>query len=173
MKILIFIFLFFGFSQQYSNTITNQENTQTKVTFKVKNMGIFVDGTFTKVKLESNFNENDLNSSFFKVIIQINSLDTDNSKRDKDLKKSKYFDADKFPTMKFISTKIEKQSNNTYQLEGNLTIKDVIKKIVFPVEITANSSLKANFEINRLDYKVGGKSWVMSDTVIIEVHFKI
>jgi len=175
MKTLFFTLFFLGlFTLNPENII--QEDSDTKVTFKVKNMGIFVDGKFTDIAIESNFNKDDLNNSFIHAIIQVASLDTDNKKRDKDLMKSKYFDVNKFKEIKFISTKIEKSEGNKYKLTGNLTIKNITKLVSIPFEIIVGDSdqvISANFELNRKDYKVGGNSWVMSDEVFIEVKYLI
>lgn len=172
MKIFLLTLMLLVFSQENTMPIT-QIDTDAKVAFKVKNMGISVGGKFTDFKFDSNFNKNTLNNSFINANIQVNSIDTDNSKRDKDLKKSKYFGADQFPAIKFTSTKIEKQTENTYLIEGNLTIKNVSKKIMIPLEIDSKNLLKANFELNRLDYKVGTKSWILSDVVSIEVVYQL
>ncbi len=176
MKTLISI-LFFLNLFTYSPEHINQSESETKVTFKVKNMGIFVNGKFTEVAIESEFNLEDLTNSYIHAKINVRSLDTDNKKRDKDLLKSKYFDVDKFPEITFTSTKIEKiKEGDKYVLSGKLKIKNTEKLVDIPFEIVKNGEyqiIKADFNLNRRDYKVGGKSWVMSDEVIINVNYKI
>ncbi len=161
----------------YSPENIDQSESETKVTFKVKNMGIFVDGKFTEVAIESKFNLDNLTNSYIHASIKVNSLDTDNNKRDKDLLKSKYFDVDKFPEITFTSTKIEKSiEGNKFVLTGKLKIKNTEKVVDIPFEIVKNGenqTIQADFNLNRRDYKVGGKSWVMSDEVIINVNYKI
>ena len=168
MKTFLLTLLLLMFSQQNPIHIA-QVDTKAKVAFTIKNMGISVKGVFTDFKFESEFNKNELNNSFINASIRANSIDTDNSKRDKDLKKAKYFGVDQFPLIKFTSTKIDKQTENTYLLEGNITVKNISKKIIIPLEIDDNNFLKANFELNRLDYKVGSKNWIMSEIVFVEV----
>ena len=168
MKIFLLTILLLELYQENTMQIT-QVDKRAKVAFKIKNMGVFVKGEFTDFKFDSHFNNESLNSSFINADIQVSSLDTGNSKRDKDLKKEKYFDLDQFPNIKFTSARIDKLTENSYRLEGNLTIKNVSKKIIIPLEIDTKNHLTANFELNRLDYKVGSKSWIMSDEVIIEV----
>ncbi|MDY7395770.1 YceI family protein [Aureibaculum sp. 2210JD6-5] len=144
------------------------------IEFKIKNMGFYVDGTFNKVNISTNFDADNLDNSYIKGVIQVSSIDTDNKKRDKHLRTADYFDVEKFSTIKLTSTKIEKKSGNKYQLTAKLTIKKTTKTIVIPLEVRETKSLilfKSNFSINRLDYGVGESSWVMSDTVKIEVNF--
>lgn len=171
MKAIIFFILFVGFVDVNPKEMA-QTTSKTDVTFKVKNMGVFIKGKFTDVTIESNFNKDDLNNSNIQINIEIASLDTDNNKRDKDLKKSKFFDVDKFPKMMFFSTKIENISGSKYEVTGNITIKNTTKLIVLNVDIQQiNNALviESNFEVNRQDYNVGGNSWVMSDKVLIYV----
>ena len=72
------------------------------------------------------------------------------------------------------SKKITKISETAYTLTGTLTLKETTKTVDIPLEVTENENemtLHADFELNRLQYKVGGKSWVMSNTVKIKVNY--
>ena len=137
-------------------------------------MGFNVDGSFNDVEITTNFNSNDLENSFIKGIIKVNSIDTDNKKRDKHLRTVDYFNVEKFGTIKLTSSKIEKKSANNYHLTAKLTIKKKTKTIVIPLMVTETKNLikvKSNFSINRLDYGVGESSWVLSDTVKLQIDF--
>jgi polyisoprenoid-binding protein YceI len=78
------------------------------------------------------------------------------------LKSDDFFNAAKFPQMKFESTSFTPQGNNKYKLDGNLTIRDVTKPVTFEVTYggTANmgNMVKAGFRakttINRFDYNL-------------------
>ncbi|MET2983906.1 YceI family protein [Aureibaculum conchae] len=157
-------------------TLSAQEITQTSasVDFKIKNMGFNVDGTFNDVTISTNFNSTDLENSYIKGVIKVNSIDTDNKKRDKHLRNKDYFEVEKYGTIKLTSTKIEKKSASKYQLTAKLTIKKTTKTITIPLEVKQTSdsiSIKSSFSINRLDFGVGESSWVLSDTVKIKVNF--
>lgn len=68
-----------------------------------------------------------------------------------------FFNVSKFPTSKFEITKATKKDGNNYEIEGNLTVKDVTKNITFPAAITMSNnelSADANFKINRKDFNV-------------------
>jgi len=64
---------------------------------------------------------------------EVNSVSTDNENRDKHLKSDDFFNAEKFPQMKFISTSFQPLGDNKYKLTGNLTIRDVTKPVTFDV----------------------------------------
>lgn len=157
-------------------TVSTQELTETSasVNFKIKNMGFNVDGKFTDVFIVSNFNSKNLSESFINGLVTVNSIDTDNRKRDKHLINKDYFESSSYEHLKIKSIKISKTQSGSYNLTANLTIKKTTKKIVIPIRVTETDSsvtISANFSINRLDYGVGESSWVMSDTVKIQVNF--
>lgn len=147
----------------------NANDTNSKIGFVVKNIGLNVNGNFSGLKGIIIFNVKDLKSSEINFSVNSNSVNTDNSARDKHLRKEEYFDVEKFPIINFKSTKIEVATRlNRYNVEGNLNIKGIIKPIKFEliaVEKDNNLELKCNFEINRRNFKVGGNSLVLSDNV--------
>ena len=113
---------------------------------------------------------------------------TDNEQRDTHLKSDDFFNAEKYPEIKFESTGLKKKNDDEYELEGKLTIRDVTKAIKLNVEaggvvVDGYGQTKAGFsvagKINRKDF---GLNWnavteaggiVVSDEVrmIIEVQY--
>lgn len=165
---MVFCSLFF--------TPTSILSQKTSIDFKIKNIGFYVDGSFSKATATSNFEASNLSASFINAIVEINSINTNNKKRDKHLLETEYFDEANYKQMELVSTKIEKISNNNYNLTGKLTIKNTTKTIVIPLVISENKQsivINTNFELNRRDYGVGGRSWVMSNTVKINVKHTI
>ena len=159
-----------------SAMLTAQNNSATTVNFKIKNIGVYVKGTFSKASITSNFDKNDLENSYINAVVEINSINTNNKKRDKHLLESDYFDVNNYKQMKLVSSKIEKVSVNNYKLTGVLTIKKQRKIVSIPLVIREDNqtlTMDANFELNRRDYGVGGSSWVMSNTVKINVKYSL
>lgn len=145
--------------------------SESKVTFKIKNMGLMVDGTLGGFEVKANLNDSDMTSSTFEASLKTETIDTGIKARDKHLRNEDYFEVTTYPKMTFKSTKITKTSSG-YQAEGKLTIKDKTKtvKIPFTVKKSGNkSTLSGSFKINRLDYGVGESSWVMSSDVTISI----
>jgi len=156
--------------------VHSQELVQNSATvkFKIKNMGFNVDGQFKKAAISSNFDADNLENSFINGIIQVNAIDTNNKKRDKHLLSDDYFEASTYHNIRLKSTKIVRTSANKYQLMGNLTIKKTTKQIVIPLvvaETNAVITIKSKFSIDRLDYNVGDSSWVLSDTVKLNITY--
>lgn len=68
-----------------------------------------------------------------------------------------FFNITKYPTSKFEITKASKKEGNNYDVEGNLTIKDVTKNITIPAAITFDGTTlnaDADFTVNRKDFNV-------------------
>lgn len=169
MRIIIFFFLASACLEAQELT---QDNSTTKVTFKIKNIGMYVNGTFTEAAISSNYNAKNLEESYINATINVNSINTENIKRDKHLLKDDFFDVAKYATIKLASTKIEKISENNYKLTAKLTIKETTKSIIIPLEVIENDksiTVKSSFSLNRRDYKVGGSSWVLSNTVKVQI----
>jgi len=75
--------------------------------------------------------------SSIEFTIDITSLDTFFADRDTHFLSADFFDAGKYPTATFKSTKVEKTGDNQLQVTGDLTIKDVTKPVTLDVNVTA------------------------------------
>ena len=154
------------YAQQYKPV-----DAGSSVKFLIKNFGLNVDGSFKGLDGTIVFNPDNLSASAFKVTVDAATVNTGNGKRDGHLKKEEYFDAAKYPKIKFTSTKISGTGKaNNYTVEGTVTIKGVSKAVSFPFSISPSSGVTVftgQFKLNRRDFKVGGKSLVMSDEVTV------
>jgi polyisoprenoid-binding protein YceI len=153
-----------------------QELEQSKevsfVGFKIKNLGINVDGSFSKVKIDAKIDKNDLTNSFINSEIWVESIETGMKKRDEHILQEDYFDLKNYKMITFRSSKIEWVSENKYQVEANLTIKGNTKKVSIPINLSTQNdevTIFSDFEINRIDYGVGGRSLILGKTVKIIV----
>ena len=137
----------------------------TNARFEVKHLGIaFVDGQFKK--LDGNVETStatDFNNAKINFNIDVNSIDTRVEMRDNHLKSDDFFSAAKFPTMK-LQNAVLKGKKGKYTLTGDLTIRDVTKKVTF--KVTQNNGIitdpwgktRAGFtattSINRFEYGI-------------------
>ena len=140
-----------------------------KVHFVIKNFVINTGGDIAGLQGDINFIAANATACKFNISVAVGTIDTDNNTRDKHLKGKDYFDAEKYPSIILVSTKITKTNKiNWYFFTGNLTIHGVTKVISFPFTATlkGNDYLFAGaFEINRLDFGVGKSSSILSNTV--------
>ena len=97
------------------------------------------------------------------LLHEIASIDTDNEKRDEHLRSDDFFNAEKYPQLKFVSKSFKKVDENEYKMVGDLTMRDVTKEVELDVELNGTvvdpwGNTKAGFnlvgEINRFDYNL-------------------
>lgn len=135
-----------------------------KVGFEIPHLVISsVEGKFNKsegeIKLDSNFQK-----SSVKVSTDIASIDTGVEKRDEHLKSADFFDAKKYPSMKFESSAVT-GSPDSFKVIGNLTIHGVTKKVTLDGKYLGTvkdgygnekAAFNATTKISRKDY---GLTW--------------
>ena len=133
------------------------------VKFTVTHMTVSeVEGSFKIFEGNVEHTKPDFSDAKINFSVDVNSVFTDNERRDGHLKGEDFFNAAQFPTMKFVSTSMKPLGNNKYQLSGNLTIRDVTKPVVFDVTYGGSvntgrgrkSGFKAKTTINRFDYNL-------------------
>jgi polyisoprenoid-binding protein YceI len=148
-------------------------DSASKVHFVIKNFGINTGGDFSGLKGNITFLPDSLTACKFNVSVAASTIDTDNNMRDKSLVSDEYFDAEKFPLLTIVSTKIEKTNKTAagfYYFTGSLTIKGVTKSIAFPFQAKEENNgflFTANFDINRMDFGVGDQSIVLGNQVAV------
>ena len=143
------------------------EDQGSSVQFKIRNLGFNVNGSFSGLDGNIQFDPNNLTASNFDISVDANTVNTDNNMRDNHLRKDTYFDVKNYPRIRFVSTKIT-TSNKTGILFifGKLTIKNQTKDISFPFTATLSNEgylFNGTFKINRKDFGVGGSSTISDD----------
>jgi len=135
--------------------------------FKVKHMMISnVKGQFTNLKGSVTLNDGDITRSQVDASIDANSISTRDPQRDAHLKSADFFDAEKFPTLAFKSTRVSRAGDGELKVAGDLTIHGVTRSVVFHVEGptapgkdpwgNTRIGLSATTKINRKDF---GLTW--------------
>lgn len=103
------------------------------------------------------FDEQSLATSKFNIVIDINSINTGNGMQNKQAKGAEWFDATKYPAIKFNSTKIVKTAAG-YSATGGLQLHGITKEINLPFKFKRSGNggtFEATFTINRNDFKIG------------------
>jgi polyisoprenoid-binding protein YceI len=164
--------------------------THSEVHFKIKHLMITnVTGSFNIFTVSAQTEEEDFSKAKLSFTADVDSISTNNEQRDAHLKSADFFDAEKFPQIKFEATKTENvDSDGSYELYGNLTIRDVIQNIKLSVEFGGvvkdpYGNTKAGFTINgKINRKDFGLTWgavteaggvVLSDEVKIAAEIQL
>src|SRR4029079_1751863 len=87
--------------------------------------------SFTKTNGTITVDRDNLEKSTAEATVEIDSVSTADPKRDGHIKSPDFFDAAKFPTATFRSKSWKKTGENTFDVTGDLTVKDVTKEVVF------------------------------------------
>jgi polyisoprenoid-binding protein YceI len=155
------------------------------ILFKVKHLMITtVTGNFKSFDATLTAEAEDFSDAQISFTADVNSIDTRSEQRDGHLKSDDFFNAEKFPQLKFTSTSFSKNGDG-YVLKGDLTIRDITK----PVELKAEYSgamvdpwgqHKVGFEAEgKIKRKEFGLSWdavteaggvVVSDDVKLQLN---
>jgi polyisoprenoid-binding protein YceI len=90
---------------------------------------------FDKIEGSVQLDKTDLTKSSVSVTLPLDSLDTGVAKLDEHLKTADFFDAAKYPTITFKSTKVEKVGDNGLKITGDLTIHGVTKPVVLDAKV--------------------------------------
>lgn len=142
------------------------------VRFGIKNFGGNVTGSFKGLKGKIVFDAVKTESSSFDVTVDVRTINTGIKMRDTDLKKEKYFNVEKFPSIQMLSTGIRKDGGirDGYIFNGVVIIKGIKKEISFPFTATQQNEgylFKGSFPLNRRDFGVGGSSISLSDNLTV------
>lgn len=135
--------------------------------FKVKHMMISnVKGQFTRVTGVLSLDENDVLKSQVAASIDAASINTRDPQRDAHLKSADFFDVEKFPALSFQATHVSRTGEAELNVDGDLTIHGVTRKVTFRVEGptppakdpwgNTRLGLSATTRINRKDF---GLTW--------------
>ena len=120
---------------QATTSTWNIDPVHTTAEFKVRHMMITnVKGQFTGVTGVLTLDEQDATKSHVDTSIDAASINTREADRDTHLKSADFLDVEKFPTLTFASTRITRTGEGELEVEGDLTIHGVTRKIVFAVE---------------------------------------
>ena len=142
------------------------DNVHSNVKFSVTHLIISeVEGSFNVYSGALTFENSDLENAEVDFTVDVASINTDNVMRDGHLKSDDFFNAEQFPKMTLKGIAWKKLDDKRYELEGDLTIRDVTKRVTFAVVFGGTikdpwGNMKAGFKatttINRFEY---GLKW--------------
>jgi polyisoprenoid-binding protein YceI len=155
MKKLFFIALMAAGTQLVNAADWTADLSHSKVRFSISHMAVSeTDGSFKVYDAKVSSEAADFSDAKIEFTIDVNSINTDNDMRDGHLKGEDFFNAAKYPKMTFKSVSFKKVSGNKYILEGDLTIKDVTKRVKF--DVVYGGTVKDPYGNTKAGFKVTG-----------------
>jgi len=109
--------------------------SHSSATFGVRHMMVTtVRGQFNVLSGSVEVVGNDPTTAKVSVTIDAASIDTRDAKRDEHLRAADFFDVAKFPTLTFVSKKVERAANGKLAMTGDLTMRGVTREVVLDLE---------------------------------------
>ncbi len=140
--------------------------THSEIQFKVKHLVIStVTGFFKSFEGTLESDSEDFNGANVNFSLDVDSIETNQNDRNNHLKSDDFFATSKFPRINFKNGKLHKQGESTYELKGDLTIKEVTQPISLEAELGGVAgdpygNTKAGFEVSgKLNRKEFGLTW--------------
>jgi polyisoprenoid-binding protein YceI len=109
-------------------------------------------------------------NSSVSLVIKVDSIDTRNAQRDGHIRTNDFLDIESYPEIRFVSTSIEHEGGNDFQVTGDLTIKDVTRSITLPLEY--QGAAKDPFGNDRIGFEgsvvINRKDWGITWNAALE-----
>jgi polyisoprenoid-binding protein YceI len=147
------------------------------IKFDVK-ASVDIAGKFDKWGATLKFTSPDETTGVLEITIQAASVDTGSGMKNSKLKSKDFFDVEQNPVITFKSTKIVKTGHETYEVDGDFTVRGVSnpEKLTLTVsgKGTGSGEIKGKMVFNRKDYGMNkGIPFIkIADHVDVAFHLK-
>jgi polyisoprenoid-binding protein YceI len=139
-----------------STTAWQLDSAHTNVEFAVKHLMISsVKGRFGEVSGSLKGDLDDTSRFQLEVVIPVESIDTRQSQRDVHLRSADFFDAIKYPVIRFVGTRIEGDVSDEFSLFGDITIRDVTREI--ELKVTNEGTVRDPWGNERIGFSAKAK----------------
>lgn len=150
--------------------------SKAKVEFSVKGVFGTVHGNFTGLKATIQFDVRNPKAGSISASIDAKTVSTGIGLRNHHLRTEEQFlNTDRYPTISFHSRTIEKTGSG-YRASGELTIKDVTRRIQIPFTFAPNGNsgvFKGQFVIKREDFHIGKPGGSIGEEVTIDLEVPV
>lgn len=151
---------------------------QSQIVFTSKQMGVPVDGRFTRFDAQVAFDPRKPEGGTVALQIDIGSAALGVPMSDAELPKPLWFDTARFPTARFDAASIKALGNGRFDVTGTLTLKGHAQPLTVPVSIAQSggqSVATGAFVLQRLSFHVGDGEWTDTSVVAndVQVRFKL
>jgi polyisoprenoid-binding protein YceI len=147
------------------------------IKFDVK-ASVDISGKFDKWDASLTFASPDETTGVLEITIQAASVDTGSGMKNGKLKGKDFFDVEQNPAITFKSTKIVKTGHETYEVDGDFTIRGVSNPEKMTLTVsgkgTGSGEIKGKMVFNRKDYGMNkGIPFIkIADHVEVDIHLK-
>jgi polyisoprenoid-binding protein YceI len=158
----------------------NLDRTHSKVSFTAATVIFDVDGEFGEFSVNIDGDPNKPETVKVEASIDVASIDTRNGKRDEHLRSPDFFDAAKYPKIRFTSIGV-KAKGSELRVKGNLTMRGKTKRVSIPFKVAKGkngagvdtTTYKGKLTINRNDFGIGTDSIAAKISLEDEVELRL
>ena len=166
------------------------DEDHTEINFVTRHFFTPVRGSFGGYDVQLDYDKEQPERSTVAVTIDVASVDTGNERRDEHLRTGDWFDAERWPTISFRSTSVRQDAPDRLVAEGELTIRDVTRRVELPITILGVQDIPAPMQemlmgaqrvasfhttltIDRREFGVGTGSWAQTAIVGGDIEIEI
>jgi polyisoprenoid-binding protein YceI len=156
----------------------NQDHVD--VAFRINHAGFTMKhGSFSGISGALKLDAEHIEGSSVDITIAVNSIATNNAKRDQMLQSSRFLDAAQYPTMHFVSTKVVQQGSGMLDVVGDLTLHGVTKPLTLHAKVNKigkspfgnkqTAGFSATGTLNRTDFGIAAMVPMIGDQVELDI----
>ena len=137
-----------------------RDAAHSQINFVAESRLLSAHGTFDRWDAEILFDAEQVEATSLKITIDAKSINTRIGMRDNHLKSNDFFAADSFPSITFVSTRVNKTAENRMLVTGDLTIRGRTKRVAIPVRLnffdaaSNTGRVTGQFVIDRTEFGV-------------------
>lgn len=179
----LFLFVAVAAVQAFAQDTWTLDKSHSSVKFAVKHLVVSeTEGAFKLFNGTVKSKDDSFADAQIEFTVDVASINTEDEKRDGHLKSDDFFNAEKFPQMKFVGKSFKKAGKGKFKLTGDLTIRDVTKAVTFDVDFggvvkdpwgNTKAGFKATTTINRFDYNLKWNTLLETGGAVVAKDVKI
>ena len=156
------------------------EKTHVDLLFSISHAGFTEKhGSFRDLDATLQYDDAKPENSQVTVVVKTDSLDTAFAARDKDVKSDKFLDVAQYPEMRFVSTKVTREPDQTLRIDGQLTLHGVTKPLTLHAKLNKEApnpfdkrptlGFSATGSLKRSDFGIATYIPVIGDEVSLTI----
>ena len=146
-----------------------------EIAFTSKQMGVPVDGRFTKFDAQVAFDPKKPDTASIAFTVDLASASFGSKETEAEVAKPDWFNTKAFPQATFQSSSVKATGPGKFEVLGKLAIKGASQSVTVPVTVAqagGTTTATGAFGIKRLDFKIGDGDWKDTSMVANEVQVK-
>jgi polyisoprenoid-binding protein YceI len=155
--------------------LTVVQGDRSTLTFVYRQMGVPVEGRFTRVAARIRFDPAAPTAATAALELDLTSADAGSTEANDELAGKAWFDTKAFPKATFVSEGVKVLGDNRYEVRGRMTLKGRAREVAAPFTFTPQGDagvFEGAFVLKRADFAIGEGVWADFGTVANEVQVR-